>query len=75
VRKRRSCVEARKGMADIKLSCFRRLFPFFKRVQKRFPGFARESPIRKNTTFRTHKIQTPGNHQTKEYNIQNMAKV
>jgi hypothetical protein len=42
VSEKRHCVGERKGsheMVQIKL-CFRRLSPFFKHVQKWFPGFA-----------------------------------
>jgi len=43
VREKWRCLGVRKGshgMVEIKLLRFRRLYPFFKRVQKGFPGFS-----------------------------------
>ena len=43
VKEKRPSVGARKGsrgMVEIQLLCLRRLSPFFKLVQKGFPGFA-----------------------------------
>ena len=47
-REKRHCVGERKeshGMVEIKLLCFRRLSPFFKHLQKLFPGFAEGQAI------------------------------
>jgi len=43
VREKRRCVRVRRGshlMVEIKVLCFRWLSPFFKLVQKGFPGFS-----------------------------------